>query len=131
MSLLRTLITAVCAAALPTFFSAPAFSLPRGAEARIACSEDDHAAHCRLFGAVYVEEVEAFADYRVYVEDVEAFADVVVYRQNVEAFATEAGQWYFTDVEAFADFTIYLESTKAFADFSIHYTTSESSAGCR
>jgi hypothetical protein len=42
---------------------------------------------CRLEGAVFVESVAAFADYRIFVEDVEGFADLVVFREDSEAFA--------------------------------------------
>ena len=86
---------------------------------------------CDLQGAVYVEEVAAFAKYRVFVEDIENFADFVVFKEDNEAFANEPGHWYFTDVRGFADFTIYLEEVKGFADFSIAYTEFRTTAGCK
>ena len=85
---------------------------------------------CKLKGAVYIEEVANFANYRVFVEEVEAFAQLKVFKEEAETFATEAGYWYFTDVRGFADFTIYIEDVKGFADFSIAYTEYRSSAGC-
>ena len=85
---------------------------------------------CDLYGAVYVEEVAAFAQHRVFVEENEAFAKLKVFKQDTEAFADRPGYWYFTDVKAFADFTIYIEKVQGFADFSIAYTTFRTSAGC-
>lgn len=85
---------------------------------------------CQLYGTYYVEEVAAFAQYRVFVEDNEAFADLKVYEEETEAFANRPGYWHETDVKAFADFTIYKEQVKGFADFSIAYTTFRTSAGC-
>ena len=85
---------------------------------------------CKLKGAVYIEEVANFANYRVFVEEVEAFAQLNVFKEEAETFATEAGYWYFTDVRGFADFTIYIEDVKGFADFTIAYTEYRSSAGC-
>lgn len=87
--------------------------------------------YCKLYGAVYVEDVAAFANYKVFVEDIESFADLVVYKENTEAFADQPGYWYFTDVKGFADFTIYLEPVKSFADFSIAYTEFRTAVGCQ
>lgn len=87
--------------------------------------------YCELKGAVFVEEVESFANYKVFVEDVEAFADLMVYRESSQSFADRAGLWYFTDVRAFADFTVAFTDVKAFANFSIFFTDFKSIAGCR
>lgn len=89
------------------------------------------AEHCELYGAVYIEETSAFADYKVYVEDIESFAKLVVYKENVESFADRPGFWYFTDVKAFADFSISIEQNQGFADFTIAYTDFRSAAGCQ
>ncbi|MEZ4825314.1 MAG: DUF6150 family protein [Bacteroidia bacterium] len=86
---------------------------------------------CDLYGAVYVEDVRAFADYKIFVEEIESFADVVVFREETEAFATEPGHWFFTDTKGFANFSIYVEETKAFADFSLAYTEFRTAVGCR
>lgn len=86
---------------------------------------------CQLKGAVYVEEVESFATYKVFVEDVEAFADLRVYKENVRAFADKPGRWYLTDNKAFADFSVAFVPVKAFAQFSIFYTEFQSLAGCK
>lgn len=85
---------------------------------------------CQLFGAVYVEQQAAFADYRVYKEEIESFAKLVVYREEAEDFADRPGFWYFTDVKAFADFTIAYESNQGLADFTIAFTDFRSAAGC-
>ena len=87
--------------------------------------------YCDLHGVVYVEQVAAFADYRVYVEETESFADLVVYRENAELNADRAGHWHFTDVKSLADFSIYLEEVPGFADFSIAYTDFQAAAGCQ
>ncbi|MEM7655217.1 MAG: hypothetical protein AAF399_03745 [Bacteroidota bacterium] len=85
---------------------------------------------CQLYGAVFIETVAAFADYRVYVNDIESFADLVVYKQDTRAFADRPGHWYVTDTKAFAVFVIYVEEVEGFADFSIAYTTFQTAAGC-
>lgn len=90
----------------------------------------DQQDYCKLKGAVFIEEVANFADYRVFIEDVDAFAQLNVFKEEAETFATEPGYWYFTDVRGFADFTIYVEDVKGFADFTIAYTEYRSSAGC-
>lgn len=87
--------------------------------------------YCGLRGAVYVEDVAAFAKYRVFVEDIESFADLVVFKEDSEGFANDPGHWYFTDVRGFADFTIYIEDVKGFADFSIAYTEFRTTVGCQ
>lgn len=87
--------------------------------------------YCELYGAVYIEEVAAFADFKVYVEEIESFAKMVVYKEDVESFADRPGFWYFTDVKAFADFTIALEQNQGLADFSMAYTDFRSAAGCQ
>ncbi|MEZ4772972.1 MAG: hypothetical protein R3D00_07310 [Bacteroidia bacterium] len=86
---------------------------------------------CELYGAVYVEEVAAFANYKVFVEEIESFADFVVFREDTEAFANEPGHWFFTDVKGFANFTIFVEPVKGFADFSVAYTDFRTAVGCR
>lgn len=86
---------------------------------------------CSLQGAVYIEKVAAFADYRVFVDDNESFADLVVYKEDSEVYADAPGHWFITDNKAFADFTIYIEEVKNFADFSIAYTTFRTAVGCR
>lgn len=86
---------------------------------------------CSLQGAVYVEEVESFAKYKVYVEDVESFADLRVFKEGVRSFADRPGRWHFTDNRAFADFTVAFVSVKSFAHFSIYYTEFQSLAGCK
>lgn len=85
---------------------------------------------CQLYGAVYVEQQAAFADYRVFKEDIESFAKLVVYREEAEDFADRPGFWYFTDVKAFADFTIAYEPNQGLADFTIAFTDFRSAAGC-
>lgn len=87
--------------------------------------------YCELYGAVFIEDVAGFANYRVHVEDVEAFAEMLVFREDARAFANDAGHWYVTDVKAFADFTIYIEEVKGFADFSVFYTDFRTTAGCQ
>ena len=87
--------------------------------------------YCKLRGAVYVEDVAAFANYRVFVEDIESFADMVVFKEDSEGFANDPGHWFFTDVRGFADFTIYIEEVKGFADFSIAYTEFRTTVGCQ
>ena len=86
---------------------------------------------CKLQGAVFVEQVESFADYKVFVEDVEGFADLLVFQEQARGFADRPGLWYFTDVRGFADFTVAFTQVKGFADFSIYYTEFKSIAGCR
>ncbi|HEX2901339.1 MAG TPA: DUF6150 family protein [Bacteroidia bacterium] len=86
---------------------------------------------CQLQGAVFVEEVEAFATYRVYLEDVENFADLRVFKESVRGFADKPGRWHFTDTKAFADFTVAFVNVRARADFSIYYTEFQSLSGCR
>ena len=85
---------------------------------------------CKLYGAVYVEQTAAFADYRVFVQDIEAFADLVVYKESGDLYADQTGLWYLTDTKSFADFSIYIEDVEAFAQFTIAYTPFRSAAGC-
>lgn len=87
--------------------------------------------YCELYGAVYVEQTAAFADYKVYLEEIESFAKMVVYKEDVESFADRPGFWYFTDVKAFANFTIAFEQNQGLADFSMAYTDFRSAAGCQ
>ena len=87
--------------------------------------------YCNLYGSVYIEEVDGFADYKVFVEDVESFADMSVFEESTNGFADRAGLWYFTNVRGFADFSISITDVKAFADFSIYKTQFRSVAGCR
>lgn len=86
---------------------------------------------CSLKGAVFVEEVESFARFRVFREDVEAFADLLVFQEQARSFADRPGLWYFTDNRSVADFTIAFTETQGFADFSIYITDFKSLAGCR
>jgi hypothetical protein len=86
---------------------------------------------CQLKGAVYIEQVESFADYKVFVEDVEGFADLLVFKEQARGFADRPGLWYITDVRGFADFTVAFTTVKGFANFSIYYTDFKSIAGCR
>ncbi|MDP5170634.1 MAG: hypothetical protein NWR72_10340 [Bacteroidia bacterium] len=88
-------------------------------------------AYCELYGAVYVEQQAAFANYRVFLQENEAFADLIVFREDGEAFADRPGFWYITDVKAFADFTIAFETNEGMANFSIAYTDFRSAAGCQ
>ncbi|MEM9984634.1 MAG: DUF6150 family protein [Bacteroidota bacterium] len=85
---------------------------------------------CKLYGAIYVEQTAAFADYRVFVQDIEAFADLVVYKESGDLYADQTGLWYLTDTKSFADFSIYIEDVEAFAQFTIAYTPFRSAAGC-
>ena len=87
--------------------------------------------YCELYGAVFVEEVPAFAQYKVYLQEIESFADMVVYKEDMESYADRPGFWYFTDVKAFADFTIAFEQNEGLADFSMAYTDFRSAAGCK
>ncbi len=87
--------------------------------------------YCSLYGVVYVEQVPAFADYKVFKQDIESFADMVVYREDVESYADRPGFWFFTDVKAFADFTIAYEQNEGLADFSLAFTDFRSAAGCQ
>ncbi len=87
--------------------------------------------YCKLQGLVYIEQVAAFADYRVFVEDSESFADLVVYKESSESYADAPGLWYITTNKSLANFTIYLEQVKGFADFSVAYTTFRSAIGCK
>ncbi|MEM0999346.1 MAG: DUF6150 family protein [Bacteroidota bacterium] len=86
---------------------------------------------CELQGAVFIEEVESFADYRVFRENVEGFADLLVFREQARTFADRPGLWYFTDNRAMADFTIAFTETQGFDDFSVFFTDFKSIAGCR
>ena len=86
---------------------------------------------CELQGAVYVENVAGFADYKVYVEEFESFAKMNVYKESNPAFANEPGHWYFTEIRSEADFVIFLEPVQNFADFSIFYIDFPTAAGCR
>ena len=86
---------------------------------------------CDLYGMVYIEEVRAFADYKVFVQDIESFAKMVVYKESSEAFADRPGHWYFTETKGFEDFSIYIEEVEAFADFTIAYTDFQTTAGCQ
>ncbi|MEZ4849083.1 MAG: DUF6150 family protein [Bacteroidia bacterium] len=86
---------------------------------------------CDLYGTVYIEEVRAFADYKVYVQDIESFAKMVVYKETTEAFADRPGHWFFTETKGFEDFSIYIEEVEAFADFTIAYTDFQTTAGCQ
>lgn len=86
---------------------------------------------CQLQGAVFVEEVEGFATYRVFVEDIENFADLSVYKEPVRGFADKPGRWHFTDTKAFADFSVAFVDVKVRADFSIYYTEFQSLSGCK
>ena len=92
---------------------------------------DEGVDFCSLKGAVYVEEVESFANFKVYVEDVESFADLIVFKEQARAFADRPGLWHFTDVRAFADYSVAFTPTKAFADFSVYFSEFKSLAGCR
>jgi hypothetical protein len=86
---------------------------------------------CELKGAVFVEEVESFARFRVFREDVEAFADLLVFQEQARSFADRPGLWYFTDNRSVADFTIAFTETQGFADFSVYFTDFKTLAGCR
>lgn len=86
---------------------------------------------CTLYGAVYVEEVESFADYRVFREEDEGFSDLIVFKEQARSFADRNGLWYFTDVRGFADFTISFTEVRGFADLNVHFTEFKSLAGCR
>lgn len=86
---------------------------------------------CQLSGAVFVEEVESFAKYRVFVEDVEHFSDLRVYKEDLAGFASKPGHWHFTSVREFADFTVAFVPLRSSADFSIYYTEFQSLAGCQ
>lgn len=86
---------------------------------------------CNLRGAVFIEEVESFADYRIFQEDVEAFADMLVFREQARSFADRSGLWFITTNRAFADFTVAFTDVKGFADFSVFFTDFKSIAGCR
>lgn len=86
---------------------------------------------CNLYGAVFVEQVESFADYKVFKEDDEVFSDLIVFREQAKSFADRNGLWFFTDVKGFADFTIAFTEVRGFADFSVHITEFKSLAGCK
>lgn len=114
---------------LGVIFLSPLFMGFASTEVRMPA--DTPPEYCKLMGAVYVENVAAFANYRVFVEEIESFADMVVFKEDSEGFANEPGHWYFTDVRGFADFTIYVEDVKGFADFSIAYTEFRTTVGCQ
>lgn len=86
---------------------------------------------CTLHGAVFIEEVEGFGQYKIFREDVEAFSDLLVFKEQARSFADRSGLWYITDIRAQADFTVAFTDVKGFADFSIYYTDFKSLAGCR
>lgn len=86
---------------------------------------------CDLYGSVYVESSESFADYAVYVEDSEIYADLVVYEEENELYADRSGIWYFTSASNFAKFTVYFVDSRNYADFTIYYTSSSNFAGCQ
>ena len=86
---------------------------------------------CNLFGPVFVEEVEGFADYRVFVEDVESFSDLVVFKEQAASFADRSGLWFITDNRAFAKFTVAYTDVRGFADFSVFFSDFKSVAGCQ
>jgi len=87
--------------------------------------------YCQLQGAVFIEPVAGFADYRVFVQEVESFANLVVYKEPSEAFANQPGMWFITDTKAFSDFSIFIEDVEAFSDFTIAYTPFRNAAGCQ
>ena len=86
---------------------------------------------CTLFGSVFVEEVENFADFRVFRDDVEGTSDLTVFREQARSFADRPGLWHFTNRKGLADFTIAFTEVRGFADFSIHISEFKSLAGCR
>ncbi len=86
---------------------------------------------CTLYGAVFVEEVESFADYKIFREEDEGFSDLIVFKEQARSFADRNGLWYFTDVRGFADFTIAFTEVQGFADLNVHFTEFKSLAGCR
>lgn len=86
---------------------------------------------CGLYGPVFVEEIEGFADYRIFVEDVESFADLVVFKEQAASFADRSGLWFLTDNRAFAKFTVAYTEVQGFADFSVYFSEFKSVAGCR
>jgi hypothetical protein len=86
---------------------------------------------CNLYGSIYVEENQAFADYKVYLEKSAAFADLQVCQVTARAFANKPGLWYNEPTRAFAKIKIAFVDSRAFADFSIAYTDSPAFAGCK
>lgn len=89
---------------------------------------------CRLYGSVYLEtdprrRSQVFGV--VYQEPDEAFADVLVYQETNKLFADKAGLWYLTDSRDFADYVLLVTENRNLADFSFHYTKVRSFAGCR
>ncbi|MGK7394561.1 MAG: DUF6150 family protein [Candidatus Cyclobacteriaceae bacterium M3_2C_046] len=85
---------------------------------------------CNLYGSVYIESEQQFADYYVYLEETEAFADLVVFKEENKLFADRSGLWHFSENKGFADFSIFFVNHKGQADFSIAYTDANVFAGC-
>lgn len=88
-------------------------------------------AYCQLSGAVFVEKDAAKVQYRVFLEPSESFADMLVYQASNALFADKPGNWFFTDARAQANIFIIFVNERSKADFSIHYTETESFAGCQ
>jgi hypothetical protein len=87
---------------------------------------------CQMFGSVYIEEKHrTLASHHVYLEEAEELADLNVFKVESHLFADHTGHWYITKNREEADFVIFIEKNKGLADFSIHYTKTESFAGCK
>jgi len=88
-------------------------------------------AYCQLSGAVFLENDPARVQYRVYLEPSESFADMLVFQASNALFADKPGNWFFTNARAQANIFIIFVKERSKADFSIHYTETESFAGCQ
>jgi hypothetical protein len=85
---------------------------------------------CDVWGAIYLTENAAEADFKVYVHDDEAFADVLIFKEDQELFADRTGHWYMTSYRGFAKYSVFLVEDEGFADFTVYFTETESFAGC-
>ena len=85
---------------------------------------------CGIYGKIYVEKQEGFAQFLVYKEDSEAFADLIVYEEDSRLFADEEGKWFFVKNRNFADYRIAFTDNKNKAHFSIFISDEPSDAAC-
>lgn len=115
----------------PTSATPPSVDSHPNIQAQTAKAPANQADFCNLYGAVYVEQSAAMAQYNVFVEKTEAFADLLVFKEPNSAFADQSGLWYFTKYRAEANFSICFVRHAAHADFTIAYTTAATFAGCR
>lgn len=86
---------------------------------------------CYIYGRVFFETNQAYADHRVFIEEDEGFADILVFMEDNPLAAQEVGHWHEVESRALADFVLYKVTDKAYADFSVYYTDEVAFAGCQ